>query len=272
MSLTFSTLDGTPIGQTSIFENDAVVGDSQSCVTSFIDIGNGGSIYGFPTSNSLCGGVRSQTLKKSGPYSGVFVVRLSGLDPSSSGSMSSVDYTIGGCGGGASPGVQCPTGESTSWDRWGIGNRATQGYFNATLLPTDGSFDNLIVRERNGNPGGGGSGKDTCWCPTCGPKKYDHVTGGQWTIGKGTYDPVGHNQYGQDVIGWTAPQVHIYRILGRAPCGTEFEQIMEFFDPGTGNWIPYGGKNSGNKNTIKVQIGVDTVTVSRGGQTKTTKR
>jgi len=177
------------------------------------------------------------------------------------------------CSGDCEP---TPTGEKTSFDRWGAiqGEWATAGLWNAKLSVQAGNFDNFIVREEDGNPPTVGPDddkcpRDTCWYPGSRFKCFNKVNGDQWTVGQGTYDPVGDNEYGQDVVGWSTHAVNYYRRKGRAPCGTEFKQIMEIQDPNTGNWNAYGGENTGNSNTVGVKIGKDTVSSTRAGHTRT---
>jgi hypothetical protein len=172
------------------------------------------------------------------------------------------------CSGDCEP---TPTGEKTSFDRWGAkqGEWATAGLWNATLSVEAGNFDNFVVQEVNGNHGGGGSGKDTCWFKGSKFSRFDKVTGGQWTVSQGKPDPVGNDEYGQDFVGWSTHAVNYYRSKGRAPCGTEFKQIMEIQDPSTGDWNAYGGKNTGNPNILGAQIDIDTVSSTRSGHTRT---
>jgi probable HAF family extracellular repeat protein len=173
----------------------------------------------------------------------------------------------------ACPSPACPRKETTSFDSWGDGEWVTAGLWNATLLPNSGNYDGLRVQETNGNPGGGGSGMDTCWWPASMVDKFDQISGGQWTVSQGnptvcnrTADPVGDNEYGQDCVGWSDGAVDYYRTNHRAPCGTSFLQVMQFLDPDTGAWVTYGGTNTGNPNTLGAKIRMSTVSSIRAGQ------
>jgi hypothetical protein len=176
------------------------------------------------------------------------------------------------CSGDCEP---TPTREKTSFDRWGAiqGEWATAGLWNATLSVEAGNFDNYVVREEDGNqdvdPGADECLRDTCWFKGSKFSCFDKVTGGQWTVSQGNPHPVGDDEYGQDFVGWSTHAVNYYRSKGRAPCGTEFKQIMEIQDPNTGDWNAYGGKDSGDPNTLGAKIDKDTVSSTRARQTRT---
>ena len=160
---------------------------------------------------------------------------------------------------------KCPTEENTSWDRF----YETYGLWNATLLPSSLDYDGQLVQEQNGNPSEEGSGMDTCWFAQSMYAPFDQITGGEWPVAQGNPDPVGHNQYGQDMVGYTPAAVAYYRSKGRAPCGTTFQQLMVFQDPDSGFFVPYGSDDTGDTNTLGAEIGTNTVSSTRAGQTMT---
>lgn len=163
-----------------------------------------------------------------------------------------------------------PTGETTAFAGFdammtcGEGmDCITLGMWNQTLTPANVNFQGRTVTEENGNPGGGGSGNDTCHFAGSVFGRFDRITGGDWTVGAG-------NVWGVDFVGWLLPAVNYYRDKGRAPCGTTFQQRMVInMRVGT---RAYGGNNTGNTNTLGGNINVRSVTSTRSGQTRMLNR
>lgn len=116
--------------------------------------------------------------------------------------------------------ITFPTSETTFGNAWaGLANYATVYKWRATVSNGSFSFTGRTVTEYDG-----GNGNDTCWFPNSSIPPQVRVSGGSWTID-------GSNQYGDDGVGWTENAVQYYRSAGRAPCQTEFDQIMKMNNP-----------------------------------------
>ncbi len=145
-----------------------------------------------------------------------------------------------------------PTGEITAGEMWD--NIApTKRHFRQILQPTNTSFNGRSVTEVD--PTGGGP--DTCHFPNSEVPQFIKVSGGTWPVGSS-------NIWGPDVIGWSPFAVSYYRMQGKAPCGTKFNQTMSINCPGSNLLMrPYV------THQIEATIGTTQVSASRAGQTHT---
>ena len=99
-----------------------------------------------------------------------------------------------------------------------------QGDINATK-----SFAGRQVFEASG-----GTATDGCWFPASnyGPAQ---LTGGGWYVGHYIYG----NQWNDDYVGYTGPQVQYYRLFMRTPCQAVVPQQMRMYKNGTSASDPY---------------------------------
>jgi hypothetical protein len=139
----------------------------------------------------------------------------------------------------ATANVECriPTGETTASGGWDAAN-PTFHLWNQTLTGTN-SFISRNVKEQ---PGVGGS--DTCHFPGS-MVQPAALSEGDWNVETG-------NNWGPDVVGYSANAINYYRANNRAPCTAVVPQIMTINCPDG-----YHQYTSGN-----LEYGIQATTIS----------
>jgi hypothetical protein len=154
-----------------------------------------------------------------------------------------------------------PTGETSTFDQWqSASGMDTQAGFLATLAPANVNFAGRILQESWSQS----EVTDDCFNHVPGSAVLPGIPGGLWGI-------TSSNTYSSDdTIGYSPAAVLYYRQqMNRNPsmggsCGFTIKQHMSMnscVSPTV--FVPYGGADSGNTNTLSSTINATTVTVRR---------
>lgn len=158
-----------------------------------------------------------------------------------------IPIIIVGCELACDPPDTCdtPTGETTVSVGWASSiGLPTIHMWTQTLTPGTGHFGGRFVHER-----GDGTPIDNCFFPN---QEFLPAA-----VGNTSWLVASDNRWGPDFVGFEPDAVDFYRRNGRAPCGYELHQIMDYLCP--------FGPTDYQTNTLTATITSTTVSSSRNG-------